>query len=126
MLVLPDDAVATFTAENAGASGDVTYTWNFGDGTAALSTAESTVSHTYTAGGVDEVSVSASDGVHSSYYILPKKVAVYTMSFTCIADSDRVVEGGTIVVIKDSFSHCFAPFLAENYHKVIQMLCLIL
>ena len=29
------------------------------------------------------------------------------------------VEDGTIVVIKDSFSHCFAPFLAENYHKVI-------
>ena len=96
VLVLPDDAVATFTAEQAGASGDVTYTWNFGDGTAALSTAESTVSHTYTAGGVYEVSVSASDGVHSSYYILPKKVAVYTMSFTCIADSDRVVEGGTM------------------------------
>ncbi len=27
--------------------------------------------------------------------------------------------GGTIIVIKDSFSHCFAPFLAENYKKVI-------
>ena len=26
---------------------------------------------------------------------------------------------GTIVVIKDSFSHCFAPFLADNYKKVI-------
>lgn len=28
-------------------------------------------------------------------------------------------KGGTIVVVKDSFSHCFAPFLAENYSKVI-------
>lgn len=28
-------------------------------------------------------------------------------------------ENGTIVVIKDSFSHCLAPFLAENYSKVI-------
>lgn len=28
-------------------------------------------------------------------------------------------EGGTIIVIKDSFSHCLAPFLAENYSKVI-------
>lgn len=28
-------------------------------------------------------------------------------------------ENGTIVVIKDSFSHCLAPFLAENYNKVI-------
>ena len=26
---------------------------------------------------------------------------------------------GTIILIKDSFSHCFAPFLAENYRKVI-------
>ena len=29
------------------------------------------------------------------------------------------VKDGKIVVIKDSFSHCFAPFLAENYHSVI-------
>lgn len=28
-------------------------------------------------------------------------------------------EGGTIIVIKDSFSHCLAPFLVENYSKVI-------
>ena len=28
-------------------------------------------------------------------------------------------KGGTIVLIKDSFSHCLAPFLAENYKKVI-------
>ena len=26
---------------------------------------------------------------------------------------------GTIVLVKDSFSHCLAPFLAENYRKVI-------
>ena len=29
------------------------------------------------------------------------------------------VKDGKIVVIKDSFSHCFAPFLAENFHTVI-------
>lgn len=28
-------------------------------------------------------------------------------------------EGGTIVLIKDSFSHCLAPFLADNYSKVV-------
>lgn len=27
--------------------------------------------------------------------------------------------GGTIVLIKDSFSHCLAPFLADNYSKVV-------
>ncbi len=28
-------------------------------------------------------------------------------------------KGGTIVLIKDSFSHCLAPFLADNYSKVL-------
>ena len=26
---------------------------------------------------------------------------------------------GTVILVKDSFSHCLAPFLAENYSKVI-------
>ena len=33
--------------------------------------------------------------------------------------TNKNAKGGTIVVVKDSFSHCFAPFLAENYSKVI-------
>lgn len=36
---------------------------------------------------------------------------------TVITNSNA--KGGTILVVKDSFSHCFAPFLAENYSKVI-------
>lgn len=28
-------------------------------------------------------------------------------------------KGGTLVMIKDSFSHCLAPFLSENYSKII-------
>ena len=28
-------------------------------------------------------------------------------------------EKGTVILVKDSFSHCLAPFLAENYSKVI-------
>ena len=27
--------------------------------------------------------------------------------------------GGTILLVKDSFSHSLAPFLAENYSKII-------
>lgn len=27
--------------------------------------------------------------------------------------------GGKILLVKDSFSHCLAPFLAENYSEVI-------
>lgn len=36
---------------------------------------------------------------------------------TEITNSDA--EGGTVLLIKDSFSHCLAPFLADNYSKVI-------
>ena len=32
---------------------------------------------------------------------------------------NKNAKNGTIVVIKDSFSHCLAPFLAENYSKVV-------
>ena len=35
--------------------------------------------------------------------------------------TNKNAKGGTIVVIKDSFSHCMAPFLAENYSKVIMV-----
>ena len=40
-------------------------------------------------------------------------------------DKDVIVErftnaaGGKILLVKDSFSHCLAPFLAENYSEVI-------
>lgn len=30
-------------------------------------------------------------------------------------------DGGTLVVVKDSFGHCAAPFLAENYSKIIMV-----
>lgn len=33
--------------------------------------------------------------------------------------TNKNAKGGTLLVIKDSFSHCMAPFLAENYSKVI-------
>ncbi len=33
--------------------------------------------------------------------------------------TNKNAKGGTVVLIKDSFSHCLAPFLAENYSKVM-------
>lgn len=33
--------------------------------------------------------------------------------------TNKNAKGGTLLVVKDSFSHCLAPFLAENYSKVI-------
>ncbi|MBR1482357.1 MAG: hypothetical protein IJ598_05240 [Ruminococcus sp.] len=32
---------------------------------------------------------------------------------------NKKLDSGTLLVVKDSFSHCLAPFLAENYRKVI-------
>ena len=31
----------------------------------------------------------------------------------------KAADKGTVILVKDSFSHCLAPFLAENYSKVI-------
>lgn len=33
--------------------------------------------------------------------------------------TNKNAKGGTVVLIKDSFSHCLAPFLAENYSKIV-------
>lgn len=38
-------------------------------------------------------------------------------ALTEITNSDA--KGGTLVMIKDSFSHCLTPFLADNYSKII-------
>lgn len=38
-------------------------------------------------------------------------------ALTEITNSDA--DAGTVILIKDSFSHCLAPFLAENYSKVV-------
>lgn len=32
---------------------------------------------------------------------------------------NKNANGGKILLVKDSFSHCLAPFLAENYSEVI-------
>ena len=38
-------------------------------------------------------------------------------AYTEICNSNA--KGGTVLLIKDSFSHCLAPFLAENYSRII-------
>ena len=35
--------------------------------------------------------------------------------------TNKNAKGGTLVMVKDSFGHCIAPFLAENYSKVIMI-----
>lgn len=78
----------------------------------------------------DKITVDINDGKppykHANsmfFYEHDKEVDKYPIfldgnhAFTEITNDN--VKDGTILVIKDSFSHCFAPFLAENYHKVI-------
>ena len=80
----------------------------------------------------DKITVNISDGKppykHSNsmfFYEHDKEVDKYPIfldgnhAFTEITNDN--VKDGTILVIKDSFCHSFAPFLAENYHKVIMV-----
>ena len=55
----PFDVV--FTAAVLNAQGEVTYTWDFGDGTAPTNTTSATIRHTYAAPGTNTVSVTATD-----------------------------------------------------------------
>lgn len=35
--------------------------------------------------------------------------------------TNKNAKGGTLVMVKDSFGHCIAPFLAENYSKILMI-----
>lgn len=89
--VLPGESTVTFITEVSGSSGAVTYTWDFGDGTALLETTESNVAHEYNAPGHYKVTLSATDGIHSAEYILPKTIDVYAMSFEAKSTAVAVV-----------------------------------
>lgn len=80
-IVLPSDNTVTFTADASGASGEVTYTWNFGDGS-SLETVENVVEHEYTVPGHHEVRLTATDGSHYAEYVLQKTIDVYEISFS--------------------------------------------
>ena len=67
-----------FTAMAFGGEGAHTYKWDFGDGSAALETSETTVSYTYAVPGLYEVSVTAKAGVddYITPYVLPVRICV--------------------------------------------------
>ena len=72
-------ATATFTATAFGGSGNYTFKWNFGDGSAEQTTASASVAHTYAAAGLYTATVAVSDdgGVSwSDPAALPSKVVV--------------------------------------------------
>jgi len=79
-VVIPGGNPVSFTAESSGATAEVTYTWDFGDGE-SLETTETKVEHSYAAPGQYSVSVTASDGSGSDTYVFPQRVLV--RSFSC-------------------------------------------
>lgn len=93
-MTLSEGGVVNFTAAVSGASGDVIYSWNFGDGT-TLQTNETQVAHEYTTPGHYAVSVTANDGSSSVTYELPHMIDVYGISFTCSVSATTIVTNRT-------------------------------
>ena len=75
-----------FTATAIGDEGPYTYKWDFGDGSAALETSETTVGYTYAAPGLYEVSVTAKTGAddYVTPFVLPVRI--------CVARQDLYVD----------------------------------
>ena len=67
---------ATFTASADGALEGLEFTWNFGDGSPSSSTSGATISHTYTAGGLYSVSVTATSTAGSAIKTVSDLVVV--------------------------------------------------
>ena len=61
-------ALATFAAEAVDATGDVTYTWDFGDGSDPETTDQTTIQHSYTAAGTYSVKVCATCDIGTVEY----------------------------------------------------------
>ncbi len=95
-VVLSEGGEVTFTAESSGASGPVTYIWDFGDESSMVSTTESSVVHEYVAGGTYTVVVSANDGIQTVSYTFLSPISVYAISFACTASPLSVVTNGTV------------------------------
>lgn len=79
--VIPSSCEITFSSRVAGAAGTVTFTWDFGDGSAVVQTTEPSVTHQYDNPGTYSVSVTATDGNDTVSYSFPSKITI--SSFNC-------------------------------------------
>ena len=102
MLVLGKAPTAHFTATPGDAVGEVTFTWNFGDGSAALVTTETSVEHTYTTPGSYTVSVTASCEAGEATYVFPKEFVAVDFDVTFSRSAGIAVVGQDIIFIADA------------------------
>ena len=114
-LMIPDDNPVTFTAETSGGTGTVTYTWDFGDGSANLVTTESVVTHNYAVAGSFTVVVSATDGSQSASYTFPKPFAV--SAFTCdfVMLTTNVMVGAEAAFRAENLQSSTTPTFTWNF-----------
>jgi len=83
-------AAFVFSSSSVGGAGAVTYTWDFGDGSPAEQTTESSINHTYGSAGIYTVTLSASDGTQNAQYVFarPVRVAEAGESYVNVASGD--------------------------------------
>ncbi len=92
-----EGTAVTFTASAEDRSPDdqLTYTWNFGDGTAEVTTAQPTVSHTYVNNDVYSVTLTVDDGTDEVEVI--RTATIDNVPPTVFAGDDQTVSEGAEV-----------------------------
>ena len=91
--ILPDDAVITFTVAGFSSTGNISYTWDFGDGSDPVSTSENTITHAYTDAGSYTVLVVAANETDTFEYAYPNKIGVSGLSVSYSRSSNQGREG---------------------------------
>ena len=95
--VLPDSTEIPFSAEPFYAAGDVTYTWDFGDGSEPYETSETTAAHVYSSVGEYSVTVVGSDGETESTFTLPQKIVITALDCDFRVSAQAVTRGRALV-----------------------------
>ena len=104
MFVVNANDTAHFTVVPGDAVGTVTYTWDFGDGSAALVTTDTSVEHKYTAPGSYSVSVSATCDAGSAMFDFADPITVYAFSVEFSRSADVTVVGSNVTFVADTES----------------------
>ena len=93
LLVVGSAPTAHFTAVPGDAVGTVTFTWSFGDGSAALVTTETSAEHTYTTPGSYTVSVTATCEAGEATYVFPQSFVVVDFDITFSRSAEIALVG---------------------------------
>ena len=86
--ILDESDTITYTVESYCADQDVSYAWDFGDGT-TVTTSETTVDHQYRTAGSYTVSVVATSGEETATLVLPQPVVISGFKCTFSVSAKR-------------------------------------